>query len=143
MPERPGERGHRYWEITLPSSGQTATVPHGGGRASGGRRRTIVETKGRSPFYPGQPIPAERFTSILQRLASLDTDEFTRDELAAILDDDEKGRLDNVLQRMKTLQVLWAGAFLGECAFSIRLYQVDLAMKIQRPSFPGDGARNG
>jgi hypothetical protein len=88
-------------------------------------------------------IRSKTFQAILEKLAALDADEFTRDELAATLADEEKGTLDNFLQRMKRLHVLRSGESLGEYTFNIRLYQVYLTMKLRRPPRREDGPRHG
>lgn len=82
-------------------------------------------------------LKSRSYQSILEKLAGLNQAQFTRDELAIELDEDESGKLDNFLRRMKGLNVIRSGDAPGVYHFNILLYQVYLTMKYRRPSRPG------
>ncbi len=88
-------------------------------------------------------LRSRAYHSILEKLASLNEDHFTRDQLAAELTDVEVKKLDNFLQRMKQLHVIRSGDAQGEYSFNITLYQVYLTMKSYKPPADLDGPRHG
>lgn len=74
-------------------------------------------------------LKSRTYHSILSKLGQLNKVEFTKDELAARLSDDEAKKLNAFLQKMKKLNVLKSGEAKGEYAFNIRMVQVYIWLK--------------
>jgi hypothetical protein len=81
--------------------------------------------------------------AILEKLARLGDDVFTRDALAADPTDDESRKLDNFLRRMRKLNVIRPGEVPGEYQFNVRMYQVYLTLKTYHPSSRKDEPKHG
>jgi hypothetical protein len=89
-------------------------------------------------------LKSRAYHSILEKVARLGKQTFTRDELADDLTPDEAKKLDHFLKRLKRLNVIRAGEVLGEYVFNVRLYQVYLSLKtIKKQPDRGDEPRHG
>jgi hypothetical protein len=88
-------------------------------------------------------LKSRAYHSLLEKVSRLGKDEFSRDELAAGLRDEEMRKLDNFLQRMKKLNVIRQGDVPGEYVFNVKLYQVYLTLKTYQPSRREDEPKHG
>jgi hypothetical protein len=88
-------------------------------------------------------LKSRDYHSILEKLAGLGDDVFTRDELAADLTDDEARKLDNFLRRLRKLNVIRSREIPGEYQFNVRMYQIYLTLKTYRPPTGKSEHRHG
>lgn len=97
---------------------------------------------GRKYFEPvRQALRSSDYLSILTKLGSLKLDlTFRKKDLAKGLNESERRKLNNFLQRMKKLNALHPGEVRGQYAFPNRLIQVYLLLESSRTSSRGRGA---
>lgn len=84
-------------------------------------------------------IRSADYQSILRKLAAMigpQQKEFTKKELTAELTDTEKRKLDNFLTKLKTLNVIKAGAVRGSYQFRIHMVQMYLWLRSQESDQP-------
>ncbi len=91
---------------------------------------------GRKYFEPvRQALRSSDYLSILTKLGSLELDlTFRKKDLAKGLNESERKKLNNFLQRMKKLNALHSGEIRGQYAFPNRLIQIYLLMESSRTS---------
>ena len=72
-------------------------------------------------------LKSEDYHSILDKIATMsgpDSMKFKKSDIAAGLEEKEKGKLNNFLQRMKKLKVLRSGDIPGEYIFNQRMVKL-------------------
>lgn len=74
-------------------------------------------------------LKSRSYRSLLDKLASIEGDEFTRDALVAESTDDEARKVDNFLRRLKKLNVIRPGESPGEYAFNVRMFHAYLSLR--------------
>lgn len=89
---------------------------------------------GKKYFEPiSKALQSKDYQSILKKLGGLDVSlTFRKADLAKGLNEAEKGKLDNFLQRMKKLHALSPGEVKGEWTFPNRLIRIYLVMEAGR-----------
>jgi len=75
-------------------------------------------------------LRSQDYRSILSKIADAGLgDGFSRGDIEKTLDESERGKLGNFLQKMKQLGVLRSGDARGECIFNVRLVRLYLFLK--------------
>jgi len=107
--------------------------------------KQAADEVGRKYVEPGvvDALKSRAYHSILEKLARLNKEKFTRDELAADLTPDEAKKFDNFIKRLKQLKVIRTGEIPGEYIFNIKMYQVYLTLKSYSPSSREDEPKHG
>jgi hypothetical protein len=86
-------------------------------------------------------LRSEDYRVILDRIATFGLQRsFRRAEVAEGLNDGQRRKLDNFLQKMKHLNVIRSGVVQGEYVFNVRMVGVYLWLTAARKGVPTGGA---